>query len=133
MVRVKNDRDTVKGGDFVYVLGSRNTSSDGGLVVSIISGLSGNEETSSLGESNDDRSTVLLGGLHTRVDGTVSYNIYTGDGKSSLLGVIKKINKGLSCDNTWLDRSRQLSECLSSSFLKKIKRSENDRERKDIP
>jgi len=112
MVGVENDRDSVKCGDFVDVLGGRDASSDGGGIIGVISGLSGNEETSSLGESDNDGSTVLLGGFHARVDGGSSDNIDSGDGESNVLGVVEKVNEGLSGDNTRLDGSRKLGESL---------------------
>jgi hypothetical protein len=112
MVGVENDRDSVKCGDFVDVLGGRDASSDGSGVVGVISGLSGNEETTSLGEGDDDGTTVNLGGFHAGIDGGSSDNINSGDGESNLLGVVEKVDEGLSGDNTGLDGSRKLGESL---------------------
>jgi hypothetical protein len=112
MVSVKNDRDSVECGNFVHVLGGRDASCNGSLVVGVVSCLSGNELTASLGECDHDGTSVLLGGFHARVDGIGSDNIDSGNGKSLLLGVVKKVNKRLSGDNTRLDRRRQLCESL---------------------
>lgn len=115
MIGVENDRDSVKSGDFVNMLGSRNTSGNGSLVIGVVSGLSGNEGTASLGEGDDDRSTVLLGGLHAGIDGGSSNNVDSRNGESNLLGVVEKVDKGLSGDNTRLDGSRQLGESLKNN------------------
>ena len=118
MVSVEDDRNSVKVSNFVDVLGGGNASGNGGLVVFIISGLSGHELTTSLGEGDDDGTTVLLGGLHAGVDGGSSNNVDSGDGESSLLGVVEKVDKGLSGDNTRLDGSRQLGESLKNNYRK---------------
>jgi hypothetical protein len=115
MVGVKNDWDTVKGSDLMDVLGSRNGSSDGGLVISVVNGLSADELSTTLGESDHDWSTVLGGSFHAGVDGVSSNNVDTRDGELLLLGVIEEINKGLSSNNTSLDGSWELGE--SDAFL----------------
>merc|ERR1719343_856681 len=113
VISVKNDRNSIKSSNFVNVLGGSDTPGDGSLVVGVVCGLSGNEETTSLRESDNDGSPVNLGSLHTGVDGRGSYNIYSGNGEPFLLCVIEKVDEGLSGDNTRLDGSRQFSEGLS--------------------
>ena len=113
VVSVKNNRDAVELGNFTDVLGSGNASSDGGIVVVVRKGLSGDELTSTLGESDHDRTSVLGGGFHTGVDGVASYNVDSRDGVTLFLGVLEKVNKSLTGDNTRLDRSRQLGESLA--------------------
>jgi len=112
MVGVEDDRDSVKSSDFVDVLCGGNSSGDGCGIIGIIGGLSGDEETTSLGEGDNDGSSVNLGGFHAGVDGGSSNNIDSWDGESGRLGVIEKVNEGLSGDNTRLDRSRELGESL---------------------
>ena len=114
MVSVENDGNSVKSSNLADMLGSGNASSDGGIIVVVGKGLSGNELTSSLRESDHDGTSVLSGGFHAGVDGVGSNNIDSWDGESLLLGVLKKIDKGLSSDDTRLDRSRKLGESLSS-------------------
>ena len=115
MISVEDDRDSVKGSNFVDVLGGSNASGDGSLVIGVISGLSGDEETTSLGEGDDDRSSVLLGGFHAGVDGGSSNNVDSRDGESNFLSVVEKVDKSLSGDNTRLDGSRQLRESLKKN------------------
>jgi hypothetical protein len=112
VIGVENDRNSVKSGNFVDVLGGSDTSSDGSLVIGVVGGLSGNEETTSLGEGDDDGTTIFLGGFHAGIDGRSSNNVDSGDGETNLLGVIKKVNEGLSGDNTRLHRSRQFGKSL---------------------
>ena len=112
VISVEDDRDSVKGGNFVDVLGGSDASGNGSFVVGVISGLSGNEVATSLGESDNDWTTVFLGGFHACIDGRCSNNVDSGNGESFFLGVIEKIDEGLSGDNTRLDGGRQLSEGL---------------------
>jgi len=112
VISVEDDRNSVEGGNFVDVLGGGNASGNGGLVISVVGALSGDELTSSLGESDNNGSSVLLGGFHAGVDGGSSNNVDSGDGESNLLSVVEKVNEGLSGDNTRLDGSRQLGESL---------------------
>ena len=112
MISVKNNRDVVQSGDFTNVLGCSNAPSNGSLVVSVISSLSANELASSLREGHHDWTSVFGGSLDTGIDRVASYNINSWDGESCLFGVVEKINKGLSSDNSRLDRCWQLSESL---------------------
>ena len=112
VISVEDDRNSVEGGNFVDVLGGGNASGNGGLVISVVGALSGDELTSSLGESDNNGSSVLLGGFHAGVDGGSSNNVDSGDGESNLLSVVEKVDKSLSGDNTRLDGSRQLRESL---------------------
>ena len=112
MVSVENDGNSVKGSDLTDVLGSGNASSDGGIVVIVGKGFSGNELTTSLGESDHDGSSVLGGGFHTGVNGVGSNNVDSWDGETGLLGVFEKVDKGLSSDDTRLDRGGKLGESL---------------------
>jgi hypothetical protein len=112
MVGVKNDGDVVKLGDLTDVLGSSDAPSNAGGVVGVVGGLSGNELTTSLGESDHDGASVNLGGLHAGIDGVGSNNIDSGDSETLLLGVCKKVNKSLSGYNTGIDRGRKLGESL---------------------
>jgi len=112
MVGVENDGNTVEFSDLVDVLGGSDASGNGSFVVGVISGLSGNEVATSLGESDNDWTTVFLGGFHACIDGRCSNNVDSGNGESFFLGVIEKIDEGLSGDNTRLDGGRQLSEGL---------------------
>ena len=119
VISVENDRDSVKLGNLTDMLGSSDAPSDGSGIIGVISGLSGNELTSSLGESDHDGTSVLGGGFHTGVDGVGSYNVNSGDGISLLLSVLQKILKSLSSDNTRLDSGRKLGESLSfTSFAR---------------
>lgn len=110
MVGVENDRDPVKSSDLSNVKSSGNGSSDRGLVVAVVSGLSGDELSSSLGESHHDGSAVLLGSFHAGIDGVGSNNVDSGDGETGLLSVVKEIDEGLSSDDAGLDRSWELGE-----------------------
>ncbi|VEU38259.1 unnamed protein product [Pseudo-nitzschia multistriata] len=112
VVGVEDDRNSVKFSDFVDVLGGSDGSSNGGLVVGVVGGLSGDEVTTSLREGNHDGASILLGGFHAGIDGRTSNNVYSWDGESFLLGVVEKVNKSLSGDNTRLDRGRELGESL---------------------
>jgi hypothetical protein len=114
VISVENDRDVVQSSDFTDMLGGGDTSGNASSVVSVVSGLSSHELTTSLGEGHHDWTSVLLCGLHTRVDGVATTNIHSWNGESGFLGVVKKVNKGLSGDNTRLDRSWQLSESLET-------------------
>mmetsp|Transcript_26770 Transcript_26770/g.56048 ORF Transcript_26770/g.56048 Transcript_26770/m.56048 type:complete len:442 (+) Transcript_26770:87-1412(+) len=120
MVSVQNDGHTVKFGDLTHVKGSGDGSSNGGLIVGVVSGLSGNELTTSLGESDHDGSSVLGGGFHTGVDGVGSNNVDSGNGVSLGLGISQKIDKSSSSDNTRLDGSRKLGESLQIDIASKI-------------
>jgi hypothetical protein len=113
MVSVKNNRDTVKSSDLADVLGGGDASSNGGRVVFVGKRLSGDELSTSLGESHHDGTTVLGSGFHTGVDGVRTNNIDTWDGISGLLGRVKEVRKGLASNNTRLNRGRELSESLS--------------------
>ena len=112
MVGVKHNGDTVKVGDLANVLGSGDASGDGGRVVLVRKGLSGNELSTSLGESHHDGTSVLHSGFHTGVDGVGTNNIDTRDGIALFLGGSKEVRKGLSRNDTRLDRSRKLFEGL---------------------
>mmetsp|Transcript_25669 Transcript_25669/g.47830 ORF Transcript_25669/g.47830 Transcript_25669/m.47830 type:complete len:355 (+) Transcript_25669:483-1547(+) len=112
VVSVEDDRNTVKCGNFVHMLGGSNASSNGGLVIGVVGGLSGNELTTSLGESDHDGASILGSGFHTGVDRVCSDNIHSRNGKACLLGVVKKVDEGLSSDNTRLDGSGQLGKGL---------------------
>lgn len=119
VVGVKDDRDSVKSSNFMNVLGGSNDSGEAGRVISVVCGLSGNELTSSLGESHHNGPLVLFSGLHTGIDGVGSDNIDSWDGETSFLRGIEKINKSLTSDNTRLDGSWQLFECLGFESKKK--------------
>ena len=121
MVGVKNDGDVVKLGNLTDVLGSSNASSNAGGIIGVVGGLSGNELTSSLGESDHDGASVNLGGFHTGIDRVGSNNIDSGDSETLLLGVVKKVNKSRSGDNTRLDRGRKLGESLKFVENAKLK------------
>ena len=82
VVGVENNRDTVKLGNLVNVLGSSNGSGDGGLVSIVGEGLSGNELSSTLREGDHDGSSVLSGGLHAGVDTVGTNNVDSRDGVS---------------------------------------------------
>jgi hypothetical protein len=112
MVGVKNDGDVVKLGDLTDVLGSSDAPSNAGGVVGVVGGLSGNELTSSLGESDHDGASVNLGGLHAGIDRVGSNNIDSRDSETRRLGVVEKVNKSLSGYNTSIDRGRKLGESL---------------------
>ena len=112
MVSVENDGNSVKLGDLTDVLGSGNASGNGGIIVVVGKGLSGNELTTSLGESDHDGTSVLGSGFHASVDGVGSNNINSWNGESSSLGVFEKIDKSLSSDNTRLDGGGKLGESL---------------------
>jgi hypothetical protein len=112
MISVKNYWNTVQLGNLVYVLGTCDASSDGGHVVGVVDRLSGNELSTSLGEGNHDWPSILGGSLHARIDRVGADNVDSGDSISVLLGVVKKVDKSLTSDNTGLDRSRELSESL---------------------
>ena len=118
VVGVENNGDSVELGNLTNVLGSGNASSNGGFVVGVLERLSGNELTSSLGESDHDGTSVLGSGFHAGVDGVGSNNVDSWDGISLLLGVLEKVDEGLSGDDTRLDGSRQLLESLNSSETK---------------
>lgn len=112
MVRVEDDGNSVQFGDFMHVLGSSDTSSNGGLVVRVVDGLSSHELTSTLGEGHHDGSLVKHCSFHASVDGVCSHDVYSGHGKSNLLGVVQQIDEGLSGHDTGLDRSRELGKSL---------------------
>jgi hypothetical protein len=109
---VQNDGHVVKLGNFTDVLGTDNASSNGGLVLIVGKGLSSNELTSSLGEGDHDGSSVLGSGLHTGVNGVGSHDVDSRHGESNLLGVVEKVDEGLSGDDTRFDGSRELGESL---------------------
>ena len=112
VVRVEDDGDIVQGSDLAHVLGGRNGSGNGGLVGSVVGRLSGNELTSSLGESYHDGSAVLLRGFHAGIDRVSSDDVDSGDCESDLLGVVQKINQRLSGHDTRLNGSGELGESL---------------------
>mmetsp|Transcript_13341 Transcript_13341/g.25325 ORF Transcript_13341/g.25325 Transcript_13341/m.25325 type:complete len:345 (+) Transcript_13341:101-1135(+) len=85
MVGVKHNGDTVKGGNLANVLGCSDASSNGGRVVLVLERLSGNELSTSLGESHHNGASVLSGGFHTGVDGVATDDIDTGDGVTLFL------------------------------------------------
>jgi len=117
---MQNNRDSVKLGNLVNVLGSGNASSDGGLIVIVGKRLSSNKLASSLGKSDHDGTSVFGGGLHTGVDGVSSNNVDSWDGEPLLLGVLKKINEGLSRDDTRLDGSGELGKGLMKKERNKM-------------
>jgi hypothetical protein len=112
VIGVKDDRNSVKLGNLVNVLGSSNGSGNRCLVVVIVDGLSSNELSTSLGEGDNDGSSVLGCGLHTCIDRVGSNNVDSWNGIPVGLGIVKKINKSLSGNNTRLDSSRKLGESL---------------------
>ena len=83
------------------------------MIIGVVSGLSGDELTSSFGESDHDGTSVLGSGFHTGVDRVGTNNVDSWDGKSGFLGVVKKVDKGLSGDNTRLNRCGKLGESLN--------------------
>lgn len=91
MVGVEYNRDIVKLGNLVNVLGSSNGSGDGGLVSIVGEGLSGNELSSSLGKGDHDGSSVLSGGLHAGVDAVGTNNVDSRDGVSC--GIRQKMSE----------------------------------------
>ena len=117
VVCVENDRNSVESSDLTHMKGSSNRSSNGCLIVSVVGLLSGNELSSSLGEGDHNGTSVFSGGFHAGIDRVGSNNIDSWNGEAFLLGVVEKVDKRLSCDDTWLDRSRELLESLNFSRI----------------
>lgn len=130
VISVEDNRDVVQFGDLTDVKGSGNASSNGGSIVSVVGGFSGNELTSSLGESDHDGSSVLGSGFHTGIDGVGSDDVDSWDGISLGLGIVQKINQSGSSDNTRLDGSRKLGEGLKMIESNDIKRQQAEIKKK---
>jgi hypothetical protein len=112
VISVKDDWYTVQLGNFTNMLGTSNGTSDRRGIVLVISSFTSDELSTSLGKGNHDGSTVLLGSLHTSIDGVSSNNIHARNGISLGFGIVKEVKKCLSSDNTRLDRGWELSEGL---------------------
>ena len=112
MVGVEDDGDAVEGGDLVDVLGGGDGTGDGGAVVGVVEGLTGDELSATLGEGDHDGTAVLGGGLHAGVDGVGADDVDSGDGVALLLGGIEKVDEGRAGHNTGLDGSGKLGEGL---------------------
>ena len=82
-------------------------------VVGVVGGLSGNELTATLGEGDHDGSSVLFSGFHAGVDGVGSDNVDSWDGKSVLLGVVKKVIEGLPVTTPGLTEAGSLEKACS--------------------
>ena len=114
VISVQNNGDSVKLSNLTNVEGTSNTSSDGGGIVGVVGGLSGNELSATLGEGDHDGASVLLGGFHAGVDGAGSNDVDSWDGISVLLGVAEEVLKSLSSDDTRLDRGGKRGYLLYS-------------------
>lgn len=117
VVGVKDDGDAVEGGDLTDVLGSGNGSGNGCRIVVVVKGLSGNELSATLGESDHDGSSVVLGGLHAGVDRVSTDDVDAGDGPLLLLRGVEEIDEGLTGNDTGLDGGREVGESLSSKTV----------------
>ena len=100
------------------VLGTSNSSSNGGNIVGVVYRLTSDELSTSLGEGNHDGTTILGCSLHTGVDRVGSNNVDSGDGISLLLSIIEEVSEGSSRNNTRLDGSWKLCKCLFIFLLK---------------
>jgi len=116
MVSVKDNWDTVQGGNLAYVLGGSDASSDRSRVVLVLQRLSGDELSTSLGESYHNGASVLRSGFHAGVDGVATDDIHTGDGITAFFGGGEEVGKGLSRNDTRFDRSRKLGEGLWGKY-----------------
>ena len=112
MVGVEDDGDAVEGGDLTDVLGGGDGTGDGGKVVGVVEGLTGDELSATLGEGDHDGTAVLGGGLHAGVDGVGSNDVDSGDGVALLLGGIEKVDEGITGHDTGLDGGGKLGEGL---------------------
>ena len=117
VVGVKDDGDAVEGGDLTDVLGSGNGSGNGCRIVVVVKGLSGNELSATLGESDHDGSSVVLGGLHAGVDRVSTDDVDAGDGPLLILRGVEEIDEGLTGNDTGLDGGREVGESLSSKTV----------------
>ena len=112
MIGVKDNGHIVELGDFSHMLGSGDATSNGRRVILVTEGFSSNELTSTLGEGYHDGTSILGSSLHAGIDGVGTDNVDTWNGESLLLGMLEKINEGLTGHNTRLDGSRELGEGL---------------------
>ena len=112
MVGVEDDGDAVEGSDLMNVLGGGDGTGDGGAVVGVVEGLTGDELSTTLGEGDHDGTAVLHGGLHAGVDGVSADDVDSGDGVALLLGGIEKVDEGRAGHNTGLDGGGKLGEGL---------------------
>lgn len=96
----------------MHVFGTGNGSSNGGLVILVVNGLTADKLSTSLGECNHDGPAVFGSGFHARIDGVGSDNVHSWDGVALRLGVVEEVGEGLSGNNSRLDGGGKLSECL---------------------
>mmetsp|Transcript_46552 Transcript_46552/g.141035 ORF Transcript_46552/g.141035 Transcript_46552/m.141035 type:complete len:304 (-) Transcript_46552:152-1063(-) len=98
VIRMKDNRDTIVRGNSTNVQGHGNGTSSGS--VGILTGLSSVESTSAVGRLNHDRAVVLLRGLKDSIARRRGCAVKRRDGVAIVLGVLKKLEEVVSCNNT---------------------------------
>jgi hypothetical protein len=71
MIRVNENGDTISLGNGTNILSTRDSTEDGSFLVLVINSLTSNEGSTTVGELDDDRRTVLLGSFEGSIDGTM--------------------------------------------------------------
>lgn len=102
VVGVKNDGDTVAGGNAADVVGSGNTTGNGGVLAVVAHTLTGEVGSTTVGQLQDDGAFLVASSLESRDNHRRGGDVDGRDGKVLLLGVFKKTQDVIASDDTSL-------------------------------
>jgi hypothetical protein len=102
VVGVEDDGDTVGGGHATDVVGSGDTTSDGGSLVAVGNTLTGEESSTTLGELQDNGALLVTGSLEGGNNGGRRSDVDGGDSELLLLGVLEETQDIIADDDAGL-------------------------------